>query len=93
LHESEQFKEFQALHVRQPGYAGTFVIDAGDGLMFTVTMWQTPQQATAARVVLDPAVRRLLQPVMAAPSRLLGAGPIVVKDVVDLAKPPDMIGV
>ena len=91
LHESEQFKEIQTLHGRQPGYAGTFVIDAGDGVLFTVTLWETPQHATAARVVLEPAVRRLLHPVMAAPSRLLGAGPLVVRDVVDSSKPPDVV--
>lgn len=82
MHESPQFKEFQALHARQPGYAGTFVIDAGDGRMFTVTLWQTSQHAVAARVVLEPVVRRVLNPLMIVPSRLLGGGPVVVKDVV-----------
>ena len=87
-HESPQFKEFQALHARQPGYEGTFVIDAGDGQMFTVTLWKTAQHAAAARVVLEPVVRRVLHPLMTVPSRLLGTGPVVVKDVVEVITQP-----
>jgi hypothetical protein len=88
MHESPQFKEFQVLHARQPGYEGTFVIDAGDGRMFTVTLWHTAQHAVAARVVLEPLVRRVLNPLMIAPSRLLGVGPVVVKDVVEAITQP-----
>jgi hypothetical protein len=88
VHESPQFKEFQTLHARQPGYEGTFVIDAGDGRMFTVTLWQTAQHAVAARVVLEPIVRRILNPLMIAPSRLVGGGPVVVKDVVAVVTQP-----
>jgi hypothetical protein len=88
VHESPQFKEFQALHARQPGYEGSFVIDAGDCCMFSLTLWQTAHHAAAARVVLEPVVRRALNPLMTAPSRLLGTGPVVVKDVVEAITQP-----
>ena len=88
VHDSPQFKEFQALRARQPGYEGTFVIDAGDGRTFTVTLWQTAQHAIAVRVVVEPVVRRVLNPLMIAPSRLLGVGPVVVKDGVEVITQP-----
>ena len=77
VHESREFKEFQALHARQPGYVGSYVIDAGDGRLFTVTLWESPTHAAAARAVLEPVVRRVLHPLMNAPSRLLATGPVV----------------
>ena len=77
VHESREFKEFQALHARQPGYVGSYVIDAGDGRLFTVTLWESPTHAAAARAVLEPVVRRVLHPLMSAPSRLLATGPVV----------------
>jgi heme-degrading monooxygenase HmoA len=54
VHESREFKEFQALHARQPGFAGSYVIDAGDGRLFTVTLWESSTHAAAARAVLEP---------------------------------------
>lgn len=89
LQETAQFKELQSLHARQPGYAGTVGIDAGDGRLFTITMWQTASHAAAARAVLEPVVRSLLHPLMTVPSQLLGTGPVVVREVAEPAPPPD----
>ncbi|HVA24713.1 MAG TPA: hypothetical protein VMW62_09985 [Chloroflexota bacterium] len=33
-----QFAEFQSIHFSQPGYAGTMVIDMGEGRQLTVNL-------------------------------------------------------
>ena len=76
----EQFDEFQALHARQAGYRGSLVIDIGGEHWLTVNLWDSEQHATAALPGLIPELRRLLEPMMAAPSRLVGAGPVVATD-------------
>ena len=76
----EALAEFQAVHAAQPGYAGNIVVDAGDGQRFTVTMWESENDAAAARAVLEPHVRRLLQPLTVGPSQLLGVGEVVTTD-------------
>lgn len=80
IQESQEFQEFQALHARQSGYQGTVVVDVGDGRFLTLTLWQTAENMDAARKALGPIVQRLLDPLMTAPSQLLGTGPVVVND-------------
>jgi hypothetical protein len=75
-----QLAEFQDLHSHQPGYAGTIVIDAGKGRQLAINLWQTPEDADAALPALTPVVRRLVEPLMAGPSRLVGAGPVAFTD-------------
>ena len=70
-------KEFDRLHAKQPGFAGAIVVDLGDGRRFAVNLWNGPERARAAVEVLAPVVGRLLVPLMAAPSELLGAGPVL----------------
>ena len=77
---SEQFAEFQALHASQPGYRGTIVVDAGNGRHLIVNLWATEEDATAALPKVAPAVQRLLGPLMAGPSQLIGTGPVVLTD-------------
>jgi len=76
----EQLEEFQALHARQPGYRGTIVVDAGNGHWLTINLWETQEHATAALPALVPEVQRLLEPLMAGPSQVIGAGHIVLTD-------------
>ncbi len=78
--ETGQIEEFQALHARLPGYRGTVVVDAGGGRWLTVNLWESEEHAAAALPLMVPVVQRLLEPMMAAPSRVLGSGPIVVAD-------------
>jgi hypothetical protein len=76
----DQLDEFQALHARQPGYSGSLVVDVGGGRRLTINLWDSEEHAAAALPGLVPELRRLLEPLMAAPSRLVGAGPVVTSD-------------
>ncbi len=76
----DQFAEFQAFHARQPGYQGTIVVDTGNGRQLAVNLWESEEHAAAALPAMVPAVQRLLEPMMAGASQLLGAGPVVLAD-------------
>jgi hypothetical protein len=78
---SSELDEFQRLHAAQPGYEGNVVVDTSDGRRITLTLWASEAHSTAARHALEPEVRRLLTPLMAAPSRIIGVGPVVTADV------------
>jgi hypothetical protein len=80
IEQTPEFKEFQEIHARRPGYRGTVVVNAGDGRFLTVTLWDTADSMAAARMALEPVVERLLNPLMTAPSQLLGTGRVVVDD-------------
>jgi hypothetical protein len=75
-----ELDEFQALHAKQRGYAGTVVVELGPGRWLTVNLWNSEADASAALPVMVPAVRRLLEPMMTAPSEQLGAGRVVLTD-------------
>jgi hypothetical protein len=75
-----EIKEFNAIHAAQPGYFGNIIVDLGAGHMLIVTLWESEKSAHAARQALEPDIQRLLVPLMAEPSRLIGAGNVVVND-------------
>ncbi len=77
---SGQMAEFQQLHASQPGYLGSLTVDAGEGRRIVVNVWETEVEAFAGREALEPAVRRLIEPLLTAPAALLGAGPVVDND-------------
>ena len=72
--------EFQALHAAQPGYAGSIDVDTGQGQRIIVNLWHTEQDARAGMTLLIPHVERLLQPLMAGPSQLVGTGELAASD-------------
>jgi hypothetical protein len=76
----EQLAEFQEVHSQQPGYSRTLVIDLGQGRQLTVNLWDTEEHSNAALPAMIPVVRRLIEPLMAGPSRPLGAGPVALTD-------------
>ena len=80
IRESPEFEEFQRAHAERPGYKGTVVADVGGGRYLTVTLWETAEDMNAARESLGPVVGRLLDPLMASPSRLLGTGEVMIDD-------------
>jgi hypothetical protein len=75
-----QLDEFQRLHASQRGYVGTVTVELEPGHWISINLWQSSEDAAAALPVMGPAVQRLLEPMMAAPSRMLGAGPVVLTD-------------
>jgi len=82
-HAAEKLEEFQRLHAAQPGYLGSLTVDVGQGRRLAINLWRSEAQAIAGRETLGPAVRRLLEPLMAAPSQLIGAGPVIENDLIE----------
>jgi hypothetical protein len=77
----KEMQEFQAIHAAQRGYRGNIVVDLGGGHMLILTLWQSESDAHLARQALEPDIERLLVPLMAKPSHLLGTGKVVVDDI------------
>jgi hypothetical protein len=77
---SDQIAEFQEIHARQPGYRGTVVVDVGNGRWLSVNLWESEQHSQAALPAMIPVVQRLIEPLTAGPSQLVGAGPVVLTD-------------
>jgi hypothetical protein len=72
--------EFRKLHAAQTGYVASIEVDLGDGEHLVVNLWQTEHDARAGMGVLVPHVKRLLEPLMAGPSQILGAGDVAASD-------------
>ncbi len=87
VHETNEFPEFEKIHSTQPGYHGSVVVNVGQGRFLTVTLWETEEEMAAARRTLEPIVERLLDPLMSAPSQLLGTGPVVASDLPGMQEP------
>lgn len=80
IQDTPQYRAFHQAHAERPGYVGTVVTDVGGGRLLTVTLWQTGDDMRAARAALGPVVGQLLEPLMTAPSILLGTGRVVIGD-------------
>ena len=76
----KQMQEFDALHAAQPGYRGNMVVDAGDGRMVVLNLWESEAHAQAALGVMVPVVQRLIEPLMTAPAELVASGDLVKND-------------
>jgi hypothetical protein len=74
---TDMLEEFDKIHA---GYLGSVVVDLGAGRRFALNLWESEQHSAAALQVLGPEVGRLLGPLMAAPSQLNGAGPVLSSD-------------
>jgi hypothetical protein len=72
--------EFDRIHAEQPGFIGSLVVDLGEGRNAIINLWNSEEQATAALPVVGPAVGRLLEPLMAEPSHLVGTGEVIQGD-------------
>jgi hypothetical protein len=72
--------EFHAAHAAQAGYLGSVIVDAGSGRQITLTLWRSAEEAEAARIALGPVIQRVLVPLMAAPSALVGVGEVIFND-------------
>jgi hypothetical protein len=81
-HGKEKLDQFQVLHASQPGYRGNILIDAGEGRMLILTLWDDQEAAMAGRSVLGPEVDRLLGSLMTAESHVVGTGSVLATDIV-----------
>jgi hypothetical protein len=77
-----QLEEFRQLHASQPGFLGSLSVDIGDGRRVVINLWQSEAQAMAGREAVGQGVRRLLEPLMAAPAELIGVGEVVENDLI-----------
>jgi hypothetical protein len=82
---ADLLEEFDRIHAAQPGFVGSVVVDLGDGRRFALNLWESEQHSAAALQVLGQEVGRLLGTLMAAPSQLIGAGPVLSSDLVRAA--------
>ncbi|HEX8969789.1 MAG TPA: hypothetical protein VF937_18040 [Chloroflexota bacterium] len=76
----QQLDEFDALHARQPGFRGTISIQAGDGSVLVLNLWESKASAEAGLGVLRPVVQRLVEPLLATPSVLVAEGDVLTYD-------------
>ncbi|MFD4422000.1 hypothetical protein ACFWN7_10925 [Agromyces sp. NPDC058484] len=74
---ADDVAEFDRIHAEQPGFIGSLVVDVGTGRNAIVNLWVSEEDATEALPVVGPAVGRLLQPLMAEPSQLIGTGEVI----------------
>ncbi|HEY3504107.1 MAG TPA: hypothetical protein VGN37_15145 [Actinocatenispora sp.] len=82
LTEGQQRLDTYVTRVReQPGYRGEIMIDLGHGHRVTLTLWRSAAHAAAARAVLDAEIRRLLAPLLVAPSQIVAVGEVIASDV------------
>ena len=77
---SAELARYQVLRAGQAGYQGNLVVDLGNGRILTITLYDTPEQATAAQSAMQPEAQRLLEPMMTAATRVVGTGPVIITD-------------
>lgn len=77
---ADDLDEFDRLHAAQPGYLGTVAVDLGEGRRFVLNLWDSEEHRMAGLATLGPAVERLVNPVLSAPSELIGVGEVVATD-------------
>ena len=76
----EQLEEFNQLHAAQPGFLGSVTVDLGAGRQFVLNLWDSEEHRLSGLNALGPAVERLVNPLLAEPSELIGFGPVVASD-------------
>lgn len=84
IQETQEFQEFQHEHANLRGYQGTVVVDVGAGRFLTLTLWQTAEDIIAAREAMGTVVERTVSPLMTSPAKLLGTGPVVINDLMQI---------
>lgn len=72
----QQLEEFDRIHAAQPGFLGTMTVDLGEGRRFVLNLWESEEDRLSGLAALGPAVERLVNPLLAEPSQLIGVGPV-----------------
>lgn len=75
--------EFQTAHAAQDGYQGSVTADFGSGRHLTISLWRSKDDADAARIALGPTIGEALEPLMAAPSTVVGVGEVIFDDLAE----------
>ena len=76
----EQLDEFNRIHAAQRGFLGSLTVDLGDGRQFVLNLWDSEEHRVSGLNALGPAVERLVRPLLAGPSELIGFGPVLASD-------------
>lgn len=85
---TEDLAEFDRIHAAQPGYLGSVAVDLGDGRRFVLNLWESDEHRQAGLAALGPAVERLINPLLSAPSELIGVGEVLATDLVPVSRHP-----
>jgi heme-degrading monooxygenase HmoA len=72
----QQLAEFDAAHARQHGFRGTISIDVGDSQVVVINLWDSREAAKAGLEQMRPVADKLVQPLLASDSTLVGEGPV-----------------
>lgn len=83
----QQLEEFNKLHAAQPGFLGSLTVDLGEGRHFVLNLWDTEEHRVSGLDALGPAVARLVDPLFAKPSELIGVGPVIASDALPATQP------
>lgn len=78
----DKVEHFDKVHRAQPGYVGTVVVDLQAGRRLVHNLWESEEHGAAALSVLGPAVGRVLNPPLSAPSELVGVGTVIATDLI-----------
>jgi|SRR5690348_16484501 len=70
-------QELEHAHADFPGYLGTLTVDLGEGRVFVANLWSSEKERLAGLAGLGALADRLLTPLLAKPSELVGIGTIV----------------
>lgn len=76
----QQLAEFNRLHAAQPGFLGSLTVDLGEGRQFVINLWDNEEHRVGGLDALGPVVERLVNPLLAGPSELIGFGPVIASD-------------
>jgi hypothetical protein len=82
----EDQAEFDRIHAAQPGYLGGVVVDLGGGRRFLLNLWDSEEHRQAGLAALGPVVERLVNPLLSAPSELIGVGEVLATDFVPVTE-------
>ena len=83
----QQLDEFNKIHAAQRGFLGSLTVDLGEGRHFVLNLWDTEEHRISGLDALGPAVERLLKPLLAKPSDLVGVGPVIASDGLPATEP------
>ena len=78
---SEQLDEFDRIHAEQRGFVGNVTVDLGAGRRFVLNLWESAADQQAGLQALGPLVERLVNPLLAEPSELIGDGDVIGFDI------------